>query len=251
MNIQIAKSDATPPPINPYKFAKEVKHSLFREKDVPQRMSSSEQGVPPTAEQQKILDGEGPKSSSKGPEKLIAFRVVNYYRQIFDYLDYDPVDDFVDANEITTLFRDFEYPKSDQTLDAVEYSEKVIETFDKKGTKKINFLEFCRFMEDLWNLGDNIQAKNCKTKINKSLNVFGDLFKFLDRDEDKKLTPEDMIYGVSRIMVRDVDVGEIKNVFQVYDKKKTGKIDFTSFMLAVANGLLKKTFEDVNFTDTY
>ena len=52
MNIQIAKSDATPPPINPYKFAKEVKHSLFREKDVPQRMSSSEQGVPPTAEQQ-------------------------------------------------------------------------------------------------------------------------------------------------------------------------------------------------------
>ena len=94
-------------------------------------------------------------------------------------------------------------------MDAVEYSEKVIQTFDKKGEKKINFLEFCRFMEDLWTLGDTIQAKNCKTKINKSLNVFGDLFKFLDRDEDKKLTPEDMIYGVSRIMVRDVDVGEV------------------------------------------
>ena len=52
MNINFIKSDATPPPINPYKFAKEVKHSLFREKDVPQRMSNSDEGVPPTAEEQ-------------------------------------------------------------------------------------------------------------------------------------------------------------------------------------------------------
>lgn len=98
-------------------------------------------------------------------------------------------------------------------MDAVEYSSKVIETFNKGGEKKINFIEFCKFMEDLWNLGDKIGEKNCKTKINKSLNVFGDLFKFLDRDEDKKITPEDMIYGISRIMVRDVDVAEVLNIF--------------------------------------
>lgn len=71
-------------------------------------------------------------------------------------------------------------------------------------------------MEDLWNVGDQIGAKNCKTKINKAMNVFGDLFKFLDRDEDKKLTPEDMIYGISRIMVRDVDVGEVYILFYLF-----------------------------------
>lgn len=51
-NINLTKSDAQPPPQNPYKFAKDIKHSLFREKDVPQRMSISEEGVPPTPDQQ-------------------------------------------------------------------------------------------------------------------------------------------------------------------------------------------------------
>jgi hypothetical protein len=64
-------------------------------------------------------------------------------------------------------------------------------------------------MEDLWDIEDRIQERNCRTKINKSLNVVADLFKFLDRDEDKKISPEDMIYGLSRIMVRDVDVAEV------------------------------------------
>ena len=64
-------------------------------------------------------------------------------------------------------------------------------------------------MEDLWNIGDQIENAKCKTKLNKAMNVFGDLFKFLDRDSDKMITPEDMIYGISRIMVRDVDVAEV------------------------------------------
>lgn len=110
-----------------------------------------------------------------------------------------------------------DYPKNDQTLDAVEYSEKVVNTFDKNGEKKLNFLEFCRFMEDLWNVGDQINTKNCKTKLNKSMNVYADLFKFLDRDADKHITPEDMIYGISRIMVRDVDVAEVKYFLKLFN----------------------------------
>lgn len=73
----------------------------------------------------------------------------------------------------------------------------------------MNFVEFCKFMEDLWNVEDRIENKNCQTKIKKSMNIFADLFKYLDRDEDKKISPEDMIYGLSRIMVRDIDVGEV------------------------------------------
>ena len=50
--INSTKSDATPPPQNLYKFIKEVKNSLFRERDNPLRMSNSNDGVPPTPEQQ-------------------------------------------------------------------------------------------------------------------------------------------------------------------------------------------------------
>ena len=53
------------------------------------------------------MDEDDKKTSSKGPEKVIAFRVINYYRQIFDYLDFDPVDNFVDKNELSILFREF------------------------------------------------------------------------------------------------------------------------------------------------
>lgn len=52
LNITYIKSDAVPPPQNPYKYAKDVKNSLFREKDTPQRMSNSDDGVPPTPDQQ-------------------------------------------------------------------------------------------------------------------------------------------------------------------------------------------------------
>lgn len=51
-NINLTKSDAIPPPQNPYKFAKDIKHSLFREKDVPQRLSNADSGVPPSPDQQ-------------------------------------------------------------------------------------------------------------------------------------------------------------------------------------------------------
>ena len=52
LSINLTKSDAVPPPQNPYKYSKEIKHSLFREKDVPQKLSISDDGVPPSTEQQ-------------------------------------------------------------------------------------------------------------------------------------------------------------------------------------------------------
>ena len=100
----------------------------------------------------------------------------------------------------------------EQELDDMEYSDKVIEHFNKNGEKKINFVEFCRFMEDLWNIDDKIESRNCKTKVNRAMNIFAEVFKYLDRDEDQKISPEDMIYGLSRIMVRDVDVGEVNKI---------------------------------------
>ncbi len=85
---------------NPYKQNRRVKHSLFREKDSQDRMSISRQGVP-----EKIGKSKGIKI--KEPEKLVAARIVDYYRKIFDYLDYKPVDDLINADELAEAFRDF------------------------------------------------------------------------------------------------------------------------------------------------
>jgi hypothetical protein len=85
---------------NPYKENKKIKHSLFREKDSQDRMSISRSGVP-----EKI--GKTKSSKVKEPEKLVAARIVEYYRKIFDYLDYKPVDDLINPEELSEAFRDF------------------------------------------------------------------------------------------------------------------------------------------------
>lgn len=41
------------------------------------------------------------------PEKIIAMRVVEKYRQIFDFLDYKPVDDLLTAEELAEAYNDY------------------------------------------------------------------------------------------------------------------------------------------------
>lgn len=71
--------------MNPYKTDKKVKHSLYREQDSVDRMSTNHFGVPVPINKQKL-------GKVKEPEKLLAARIVDHYRKIFDYLDYNPVD---------------------------------------------------------------------------------------------------------------------------------------------------------------
>ena len=106
-------------------------------------------------------------------------------------------------------------------------------------------------MEELWNSADMLQEQSCMVGFNRSKEIFERLFHWLDRDQDKFISPEDIIYGVSRIMIRDVDMKEIQNVFTKYDTEKKGKINMEHFLLAIANGDLVKTFKDEFFTATF
>lgn len=106
-------------------------------------------------------------------------------------------------------------------------------------------------MEDLWNSADRLQEQNCNAAFTRAKDVFVKLFHWLDRDKDNLITPEDMIYGISRIMIRDVDMKEVQGVFAKYDTKKAGKINLDSFLLAAANGLLDNTFKDQFMTATF
>lgn len=106
-------------------------------------------------------------------------------------------------------------------------------------------------MEDLWNSADMLQEQKCNVGFNRSKEIFARLFNWLDRDHDGFIIPEDMIYGISRIMIRDVDIKEVQATFEKYDAQKKGKIDLNSFLLAIANGVLDNTFKDEFLTSTY
>jgi hypothetical protein len=107
-------------------------------------------------------------------------------------------------------------------------------------------------MEDLWRSEDIIQEQKCTLGFNKARDVFSRLFDWLDRDKDAFITAEDMIWGISRIMIRDVVGSEITNVFNNYG---TGdfrrKLTKDGFLLAIANGMLDGTFKDTQYKETF
>ena len=185
------------------------------------------------------------------PEKLVAMKIVDQYRKMFDFLDYKPVDDILNAEELSEAYKEFNWPKGlTDITDDLDYAQYVIKNYDTNKKNGINFVEFCKYMEELWSASDQLQEQRCDTGFQKSKETFTAFFKWLDRDNDGFITMEDCIYGISRMMFRDVDFSEVKTVFELYDKQKTGKIDVNTFMLAIANGKLDKTFKDPNFTDT-
>ena len=85
--------------------------------------------------------------------------------------------------------------------------------------------------------------------FNKAMEVWDGFFKWLDRDNDGYLVMEDMIYGVSKMMYKDCDVNEVEKVFSEYGGTEK-KINYDSFVLAIANGILDKSLGDPNFTES-
>ena len=51
-------------------------------------------------------------------------------------------------------------------------------------------------------------------------------------------------------MIRDANIDEVNNIFVKYDPKKTGKIDRKQWLLAMSNGMLKKSFKNDLNTET-
>jgi hypothetical protein len=110
-------------------------------------------------------------------------------------------------------------------------------------------------MEDLWSSSDTIQEKNCQIAFNKATDVFSKLFDWLDRDGDQRITKEDMLYGISRIMIKDVDPFEVDKIIATYGQLdqvlKVAKVAKEHFLLAVANGMLDKSLKDLEFKETF
>lgn len=230
---------------NQYKNAENVHNSLFTEHNSPDRLSYSLESVP---QPPKKLNNTKPVIE----EQVVAKRIVDDYRKIFNYLDYDPVNELLSSKELAEAFDEFDWPKIDNGYsDNVKYAEMLIKKYDKDRKNGINFVEFIDLMEDLWNSSDLLQEKKCNVSVKKAKDVFVTLFHWLDRDKDSYITPEDILYGLSRVMLKDVNKDEIIKVFDTYDYRKFGKINQEQFLLAISNGLLDDTLYDDAFTKTF
>jgi Ca2+-binding EF-hand superfamily protein len=136
------------------------------------------------------------------------------------------------------------------------YAETLIAKYGKnKDLKAINFVEFTKLMEDLWSSADSVQQKTCETGFKKAQSVFEKLFQWLDRDGDGQVTREDMVYGISRIMIKDVEVTDVDKVIAEfggkYGAKAPNKVSENGFLLAVANGKFDNSFKDPMFKETF
>lgn len=191
-----------------------------------------------------------PPQKFEDPERLVAERLVNLYRKQFDFLDAINVNDLVDAEELAFAFRDYGWPKAATDIaDDVEYAKIQINKYDHDNKGGMNFVDFCMFAEDLWEISDSIQEQKCGAGFDKAMEVWDGFFKWLDRDNDGYLVMEDMIYGISKMMYRDVDMEEVKKVFTEYGGTNK-KVSYDNFVLAISNGMLDKSLKDPSFTET-
>lgn len=178
-----------------------------------------------------------PVTNDKNLEEEIAMRIVERYRQIFNFLDSNPVDNELSPKELAIAFDEFNWPKNDPNeFDNLAYAKKIINKYSKK--QKMDFVQFCKFMEELWNDENRLENEECQVNFGKAKDTFSNVFDWLDRDKDGMISKEDMLYGISRIMLRDADQKEIDLVFEKYDKEKKGKISKRDFILCAINGML-------------
>ena len=178
-------------------------------------------------------------------ERELAMRIVNDYRKIFNYLDYDPINEQLTAKELAVVFDEFDWPKLDSTeTDNIKYSQHIIAKYDSESKGSINFVEFVKFMEDMWDNSERIREREYNEAILQAKNVFSDLFRWLDRDNDEAINKEDILYGLSRVLLKDVNRNEIDTVFEMYDVNANGKINMNDFILSIENGLFDKTFKE-------
>lgn len=185
-------------------------------------------------------------------EKELAIRIVNDYRKIFNYLDYDPINEQLTAKELAVAFDEFDWPKLDLSeTDNIKYCNNIINKYDSELKGTINFVEFVRFMEDMWDNSDKIREQEYIEAINQAKTVFSELFHWLDRDNDEYINKEDILYGLSRVLLKDVNRDEIDKVFEIYDVKKIGKINMNEFILSIEKGLFDKTFKDEDFNESF
>ena len=99
-------------------------------------------------------------------------------------------------------------------------------------------------MEELWNDANKLENEECQQDVQKAKDTFDNLFEWLDRDRDGLVSKEDMIYGISRVMLRDVDVLEIEAIIKKYDETNKGKITKESFIKSAMNGMLENSLKN-------
>lgn len=69
-----------------------------------------------------------------------------------------------------------------------------------------------------------------KSKASKRSTFLNDLFKSMDKDHSRKIDYTEFKYGMRNLGLIDLSEAEIRNLFNEFDIKKDGKIDYKEFV---------------------
>jgi Ca2+-binding EF-hand superfamily protein len=71
-------------------------------------------------------------------------------------------------------------------------------------------LEFVDFMEDMWMFVEDESLYKCDSALEEATAVFSNLFSWLDKDGDKFVSKQDLMFGLSKIMGKDANEEKIE-----------------------------------------
>lgn len=188
----------------------------------------------------------------KNKEDFVVDKIVSKYRKMFEFLDKNN-DQTISSEELEIAYEKFRWPKaSTSSKDIKQYTGELVKKYDKDDKGGLNFPEFCAFVFDLFITQNTVNQEKCNEEVKRASHVIDNVFNFLDRQKKGYITPEDALYGLSRLMGKDVNLKELDNAFNKYGGQDK-KIKPDDFQLAIANGLLNKslTTDDFENKDKY
>lgn len=91
-----------------------------------------------------------------------------------------------------------------------------------------------------------IRAFLLKSKNSKKQSFLNDLFKSMDKDHSRKIDYHEFKQGLFKLGLTDLTEAEIRKLFNDFDTKQDGKIDFTEFVNALKPQLSAKRLNAID-----
>jgi Ca2+-binding EF-hand superfamily protein len=91
-----------------------------------------------------------------------------------------------------------------------------------------------------------VRAFLLKSKASKRQSFLDDLFKSMDRDHSRKIDYSEFKQGLRNLGLTDLTESEIRTLFNEFDIKKDGKIDFKEFVTVLKPPLSSARLQVIN-----
>ena len=90
----------------------------------------------------------------------------------------------------------------------------------------MNFNQFKGYLENLWLIKANIEIDKCKRRMASNMKIFETVFDFLDVDQSKEVTREEMEKGMTALLKAPIPALNYDNIFNNDNYAKGGVLNF-------------------------